>query len=176
MEKYSCWNWGRAKRYYLTHPWVWVKDLIRNIKDICMRARYGFTWADIWNFDHWFLHVAPQMLHHMAEHGSAYPGREPFTTPEKWHDWLHEMADLLESGNEDWQDQHNEYYEEYINDLHNSWERWKDEDGLYHSTHKDLSDITKKYLERSTELAKQGDANVRRALSLMGEHFMEIWD
>ena len=85
MKKYSCWNWCYSKRYYLTHPWKFFKDLNRNIKDICMRARYGFTWTDIWNWDHWFLHTTPQMLRHMADNGSAYPGKPPFDTPDEWH-------------------------------------------------------------------------------------------
>ena len=135
MDKYTAWSFCYSKRHYLTHPWKWFGSLIRNIKDVCMRARYGFTWSDVWNFDQWFLHVAPNMLRHMAAKGSAYPGRPPFETPEKWRDWLNEMAHLLETGTEDWQNDHNEYYEAYMKDIMANWD----------SNKKD--EIRKKYFE-----------------------------
>ena len=177
MEKYSCWSWCYAKRYYLTRPWKWFKDLWRNIKDVCMRARYGFTWSDVWNWDHWFLHTTPNMLRYMADHGSAYPGQPPFETPERWHDWLHEIADLLETGNEEWQDAHNKYYDEYIKELSKKWQPWKpDENGMYHVPTPKRTELDDKYFARSKELAEQGEANVRRAMYLLGEHFFNIWD
>ena len=177
MEKYSCWNWPYCKRYYLTHPWKWFGSLWQNIKDVRMRARYGFTWSDVWNWDHWFLHTVPNMLRHMADHGSAYPGHEPFTTPEKWHDWLHEIADLLETGNEDWQEKHNEYYEEYMKHIMDNWKPMVvDENGFYHQTPRERTELENKYFARAKELAERGDANVRRAVTAIAEHFFDIWD
>ena len=177
MEKYSCWSFICNKRYYLTHPWKWFKDLWRNIKDVCMRTRYGFTWSDVWNWDHWFLHTTPNMLRYMADHGSAYPGHPPFETPERWHDWLYEVADLLETGNEEWQDAHNEYYDEYIKELSKKWQPWvADEDGMYHVPAPKRTELDDKFFARSKELAEQGDANVRRAMGMLGEHFFNVWD
>lgn len=177
MEKYSCWSFIYNKRYYLTHPWKWFKDLWRNIKDVCMRARYGFTWSDVWNWDHWFLHTTPNMLRYMADRGSAYPGHEPFDTAEKWHDWLHEMADLLETGREDWQDEHNEYYKEYMDKLMDEWQPWKpDENGIYHAPAPTRTILDDKYFARCKELAEQGEANVRRAFENLGKFFFSIWD
>jgi hypothetical protein len=179
MEKYSCWNWNYSKRYYITHPWKWFKDLGRNIKDVCMRARYGFTWADVWSWDHWFLHTTPNMLRHMADHGNAYPGHEPFDTPEKWHEWLHRMADLLESGTEEYQDAHNEFRDEYTKELLTG-KRWLDEhideDGNVHHTLPELSELGKKYWARSKELAEEGEANVAQAMADLGAHFFDAWD
>lgn len=178
MEKYSCWSGYCSKRYYLTHPWKWFKDLGRFVKDVCMRARYGFTWSDVWNWDHWFLHTTPNMLRHMALHGSAFPGHPPFDTPERWHDWLNEIADLIETGTEDWQDAHNEYHDEYIEYIHKyySVEKWKDDDGNIHSLHNTQPEISKKYHARAQELYKQGEANVRRAMTALGEHLYDVWD
>lgn len=176
MEKYSCWNWSYSKRYYLTHPWKWFSTLWRNIKDVCMRARYGFTWTDVWNWDHWFLHTTPNMLRHIAAKGNAYPGHPPFETSEKWHDWLNEIADLLETGNEEWQDAHNEYYDEYIKHLMDRpFEEWTDEDGNVH--HKLCqTEISKQYLARAQELYKQGEDNVHRAFESLGQFFYDLWD
>lgn len=177
MEKYSCWDFPYCTKYYLTHPWKWFKHLWRNIKDVCMRARYGFTWSDVWNWDNWFLHTTPNMLRYMADHGSAYPGHEPFETPEKWHDWLHEMAHLIETADEVWQDEHNEYHEEYMKHLMDDWKPMiPDENGMYHHTPKEPSEIHKQYMKRSQELAKEGEDNICRAFAQIGEHFYSIWD
>lgn len=177
MRKYSCWNWCYSKRYYLTHPWTFFKDLNRNIKDICMRARYGFTWTDIWNWDHWFLHTTPQMLRHMADHGSAYPGKPPFETRDEWYKWLHHIADLLETGNEEWQEEHNEYYKEYMDNLMKGWMiTWTDENGNRHSKPHERTELDDKYFARAKELSEQGDANVKEAMTQLGTFFGLVWD
>ena len=121
-----------------------------------MRARYGWTYSDVWNWDIWFAYTVPPMLRHMADYGSAYPGYEPFDTPEKWHDWLHNIADMIETSTEDWQDEHNEYYEEYTN----SWDE----------------ELRIKYMQRAEELAKQGDRNIRYAFENLGKYFYNLWD
>ena len=177
MNKYSVWYMPYNKRYLITHPWQWFRCAWRNIRDAWRRSVYGWTYGDVWDWDNWFLHVAPDMLRYMADHGSAYPGREPFTTPEKWHDWLHEMADLLDTGREDWQEAHNEYYKEYMDKLMDKWEPWKpDENGMYHAPAPQRTELDDKYFARADELAKQGEANVRRAMTLLGEHLFELWD
>lgn len=173
--KFSC-----SKRYYLTHPWKWFKDAYNNIRDAYRRARYGWTYADAWNWDTWFLEVAPPMLRHIADHGSAYPGYPPFDGEhgrERWCDWLHEVADLLETGTEDWQDAHNEYYDEYMEHIMEDWQEvYTDENGYIHHKVTKRSEISNKYFERSAELYEQGEKNVRNALSMIAEHFHAIWD
>ena len=176
---WSVWKLPFSKRYYLTHPWKWFKDVSRCFKDAYRRCRYGWTWSDCWNWNTWFLEVTPPMLRHMADFGSAYPGRPPFdgeNGADRWHEWLHEVAALLESGCEDWQDEHNEYYDEYIEELtEHPFESWTDENGWVH--HKPIqSEITKKYIARSTELIEEGQKNVARALGMVAEHFPQIWD
>lgn len=158
-KKYSVWYMPYNKKYLLTHPWKWFKCAWRNIRDAWRRSVYGWTYGDVWDWDSWFLHTVPDMLRYMADRGSAYPGCAPFDTPERWHDWLHEMADLLDTGREDWQDEHNEYYEEYIKNITKA--------------PNELRDL---YWERAKELAKQGEDNVRRAMTMLGEHFYNIWD
>lgn len=159
MNKNSVWYWPYSNKYYLTHPWLWFKHLGQNVRDAYRRARYGWSYGDIWDMDRWIIYTFPPMLRYLAEHGHAYPGHAPFETPERWHDWLHEMADLLETGSEDWQDEHNEYYEEYIDNIA--------------TAPNELRDL---YLERAKELGKQGEDNVRRAMTLLGEHFYNLWD
>ena len=111
--KLSAVVWGYRKRYYLTHPWKWFKDFWYNLKSVYMRAKYGYCYTDIWCMENWLLEILPPMFRHLADHGCAYPGEEPFNTPEKWHDWLHSVADVLESLQEkNWYSQ-NEYEEDF---------------------------------------------------------------
>ena len=176
MEKYSCWYFPYSKRYYLTHPWKWFSSLRKNIRDVKMRARYGFCYGDVWDWNIWFMRVVPNMLRYMADHGSAYPGREPFSTPEKWHDWLHETADLIETGREDWQDEHNECYEEYMKHITEGWGNRRKQKGGGATYTREPSKLDDDYFARSKELGTQGEANVQRAIRGIAEHFYEIWD
>ena len=177
MNKYSVWYMTYNKKYLLTHPWQWFKCVRRNIRDAWRRSVYGWTYSDVWDWDSWFLHIVPDMLRYMADHGSAYPGHAPFDTSEKWHDWLHEMADLLETGREDWQDEHNEYHDAYMKEIMNNWKPARiDEDGTVHHITNQPSELYKKYITRAQELAEQGEANVRRAFENLGKFFYDLWD
>lgn len=176
-DDYSVLRLPCSKRYYLTHPWKWIIDVKDNIRDAYRRAKYGWTWLDCWNFDYWFLAIAPDMLRHLAAKGCAYPGTEPFETPEKWHAWLEEMAHLLETGREDWQDEHNEYYKEYMDHIMDDWEPpTKDENGFYHYKPKEQTELQKKYFARAAELAAEGKANVEKALQEISKNYFYIWD
>ena len=162
-KAYSVWYWPYAKRYYLTHPWYWFRDLGHNIRDVYRRAKYGWTYGDVWDMDQWIMNVFPPMLRHMADHGSAYPGYEPFDTPEKWHKWLHAMADLIESGLEDNQDACNEYYNEYM-------------EHLFDPSELRVTEMDNDYYDRAAEIYKDAEHNLKVAMSQLGKHFFSLWD
>ena len=154
-------NWSYSKRYYLTHPWKWFKELWYSIKAAYRRAKYGWCYCDVWNWDDWFCSVVPPMLRHMADHGSAYPGCKPFDTPEKWHDWLHKTADTLERlGYDDWMEDMNEYSADYIASFEEDWQSEKYEE------------IRKKYYERCTEINKMR----KNVLEDFGKEFFKYFD
>lgn len=159
MNKYSVWYMPYNKRYLITHPWQWIRCAYINIRDAWRRSVYGWTYGDVWDWDNWFIHVVPDMLRYMADKGSAYPGREPFETPEKWHDWLQHMAYLIETADEEWQDEHNEFYHDYMDHI---WENDKER--------------FNKYFERAKELCESGQKNIAQAMKEMGEHFHCLWD
>lgn len=159
MNKYSVWYMPYNKKYLITHPWQWFRCAWRNIRDAWRRSVYGWAYGDVWDWDTWFMRVVPDMLRHMANKGSAYPGHEPFDTPEKWHDWLHHMADLIESADEQWQDDHNEYHKDYIDHI---WENDKER--------------FNKYMTRANELREIGDENIKLALNQIAENFSSLWD
>ncbi len=178
MNKYSIWYMPYNKRYLLTHPWQWFKCAWRCIKDAWRRSVYGWTYGDVWDWDNWFMHVAPEMLRYMADHGSAYPGHPPFETPEKWHEWLHNIADMIETGREDWQEEHNEYYEKYMNNImHRPFaSEEKDENGLVRVTLPPRTVLDDNYFRRAKELSDQGEKNIRYALNQVAEHLYDCWD
>lgn len=145
IKKRSVFNYCYSCRYYLTHPWLFIKEFFQNCNHAWRRAIYGWTWEDCWNLDDWLLNILPEMLRHMADHGSGYPGSKPFETPEKWHDWLHSVADVLESLQEDnWYSQN-----EYKEDFRRKWPAGKDFDTvkeLYFARTKELTEEREKLL------------------------------
>lgn len=158
------WTWARGKRYYLLHPVQWVKEFARNVKFCYLRIRDGWCPADTWSWDGWFTQVAPPMFRYLAEHGHAYPGTEPFETPDKWHDWLKCIAVQIESGDPDWQEAHNPYYEKFIKEL--LTKKSEDMD----------KELVKNYYDENSRLFSIGHSNVKWALREIGEHFYQIWD
>ena len=154
-------KWAWRPRYYLTKPWKWIKELFGNIRAAWMRAIKGYCYTDVWNWDDWFCSVVPPMLRHMADHGSAYPGTEPFDTPEKWHDWLYEMAHRIERLQyDDWMEDNNEYSKEYIESFENDWHSEQQEE------------IRKKYYVRCREI----NETRRQVLEDFGRSFFKFFD
>ena len=180
MNYNNVWHFAYGKRYYLTHPWKWIKEVGYNIRAAWQRMVRGWTYTDVWNMDTWFLHTIPPMLRYLAEHGCSYPGRPPFDGeygPQRWKDWLLETADLLDSGREDWQEEHNQYYDEYIKHLMDDWEPpTKDENGFLVHQPREFTEHEKKYFARARELSEQGEKNVRIALGRIGEWFYSLWN
>lgn len=84
-------------RYYLTHPWKWFQHLFQSIKDAYHRAVWGFCPTDVWNIDEYLLAVLPHMFRYLAKNGCAYPGTNQFPSPEAWHEHLEELANTLDS-------------------------------------------------------------------------------
>lgn len=161
IKKCSVFNYCYSTRYYLMRPWKLIKEFFQNCYHGWRRAIYGWTWEDCWNFDSWFCVVTPQILKHMADHGSAYPGTEPFDTPEKWHDWLYEMAHRIERLQyDDWMEDNNEYSKEYIESFENDWHSERQEE------------IRKKYYVRCQEINKTR----RQVLEDFGKEFFKHFD
>ena len=160
---FSVWNWPYAKRYYITHPWKWFQHLGMNIRDVYRRAKYGWTYGDVWDMDIWIMHTFPPMLRYMADHGCAYPGHEPFETPERWHEWLHKMADLIESGLEDKQNECNEYYKEYM-------------EHLFDKNDIRVTKMDEDYYNRLQEIGEDAADNLEIAMTQIGKHFYDLWD
>ena len=165
----SVWCWDYPKRYYLTHPWRWFRELGWNIRNAHRRATKGYCDIDWMNFDTWFKHIAPLMLRDMATHGHAYPGSEPFDTPEQWRSWLHRMADqIIKCQDEDYG---NEYAKPYLDALMKKNTRLFD----FNKTEED-KELFEKYYNRSLEVAKEQKELFKSTMLEMLEHWDCLWD
>lgn len=178
MKKNNVFYLSYSKRYYLTHPWKLFTEFFRGCKMAYKRAVYGWCPWDVWDWDNWFMGVVPDQLRYLADNGHAYPGREPFETSEKWHEWLHHIADLIETGSEQWQDEHNEYYKDFMDELMNRDVILTeiDENGNTHHKLHPKTELDKNYYNRYKELGEQGDKNIKEALAQISEHFYQMWD
>jgi len=96
----------------LRHPLQYLRFLARACRNACQRIAKGYCDFDIMDIDDWLLSVLPAMLKELAGK-PAYPGYEPFDTPEKWEAWLNDTAAKLTSYREDWAETRNEYEKEY---------------------------------------------------------------
>ena len=123
-------SWPYSRIYYLTHPWKWFAQLWKNLKCGWQRATKGYCDYDVWNMDSWLLELLPPMLRELANDPvGAYPGVEPFETPEKWHYWLLKMAVRFLELQDDWTESRNEYDEEYMRLIDEAKVMEKKEDG-----------------------------------------------
>lgn len=84
-----------SKRYYLTHPWAWFKDLRIGIKNFWHRGRTGWAWVDLWNTDTYLGQLLPNMLEELAERSHGWPQSEEYPTFEDWQCELRVLAKLL---------------------------------------------------------------------------------
>lgn len=178
MSRLTVWTWPYSKRYYLTHPWKWFKELWSNIKAAYMRARYGWCYTDAWECGYWLLEILPQLLRHIANHGCGYPGKGEFDTYEKWQNWLLKTASQLEALQEDnWYAQ-NEYEEQFnlINE-HARNER-KTENGVsisYKYTPEE-EEINRKYFSRTRELCEEREKQLGEIGMRIFKQIPKLWD
>lgn len=178
-SKLSVWQWPYSKGYYLLRPWKWLKQLWLNIGDAHDRATKGYCRTDWYEFDNWFITLAPQMLRDIADKGCGYPGREPFEEPEKWHKWLHDMADKIEQCDEEVYEHNNEYEEAFMKMYENIRISNKTENGWTSSfvaSTPEEKELRDKYFARQLELSEQREQNMKDCLSELGEHYFSLWD
>ena len=173
-------DFSYSKRYFLTHPWKWFKEIWTNIKNGWMRATKGYCYTDVWNIDNWFCEVLPPMLRHMANHGCAHPGVAPFETEEKWHDWLHSMADVIDTiYDEDfWVETKNEYYKEWntLWDFHNNKHPNFTETCEYNTSEEHFDLVRELYYARMKEISEERQELINDTFMEIARAFDYLWD
>jgi len=174
-------SWPLSRKYYLTHPWQWLSQLRKNVKYAWQRATRGYCDTDVWNMDSWMLALLPPMLRELANDPvGAYPGIEPFETPEKWHYWLLKMAVRFVELQDDWPETRNEYEDEYLKLADEARVIEKKEDGTVccNFIFKDeeyAKELREKWYSRIKELRDAQNAATIAAFSELAEHFYLLW-
>ena len=164
FEKNSAFSFPFSTRYYLTHPWVWFKDMYTGLKNARMRVKYGFCWTDIWSYSEWYLQITPQMLRYLGLNSCGYPGWGKFDEPGKWSSWLLWAADELDACREENYEKRNEYYEEYMKQFDN----WK--------PNREVSELDRKYFAREKELAEEAEVRRKKVMEELNENFLLLYD
>ena len=171
----SVFTYSYRKRFYLTHPWKFIKETWQNFRAAWMRATKGYCYRDVWNFCDWLPRVIAPMIRHLGEYGCGYPANEEFKTFEQWRNWLKSVADVLEATLEDEWDGQNEYEE--------LWE--KASCALYpysnitttnDITKEDAETIRKMYWDRELELSEERIKLQKDALNEIIIRLPQIWD
>ena len=173
-------NWAWRPRYYLTHPWKWIKELFSNIHAAYRRARYGWCYMDVWELGYWLLEILPPMLRHMAEHGCGYPGNDEFPTYESWQNWLKKMANDIESVQESNVEKQNEYEEDFHKSF-NMRPREKENEAdkfitITWNESPDHKEISKKYFERMKELTQWREVRMVEIFTELARKIPTLWD
>ena len=114
------------KSYYLTHPFLFMKELWIGARNAHHRMRYGFSWGDVWNMDTYLGKLVPSMLRELAT-GSC--GTPYDTTGEEYKAYLMALARLFEIANIDKFDEEYEGARTSLLELHD--EKFSSVERLY---------------------------------------------
>lgn len=107
--KFWCFSW--STHHYLTHPWTFIADIFRNIKNAFHRTRYGYGYIDLWNTNNYLLELTSNMLDVLADTSHTWPGEgTDWPNPESWAAELHVIAHLMRLLNDEDRD-----YNVYLN-------------------------------------------------------------
>lgn len=154
MNNLNVFKYSLRSRYYLLHPWKFLTETWYNLRAAWSRATKGYCATDVWNLSDWLLEVLPPMFRKMADDGCGYS----MDTPEQWEDWLHSVADVLESLQEDNWETRNEFAEDFHRVSERARHSYRDEDGNLRITWNDdaeYKEISELWRIREEELHKE---------------------
>lgn len=175
MNKLKLWTFSGSTSYYLTHPWKWIKDAYWNIRNFIHRGRYGYAYSDVWEWFVWWPTVGAEALRYLRDHGCGYPGIDQWDTPEKWADYLTNLADKLEWCTNDDTDEENEFKDEFKRMY--EMRRIVTDDGF---TFMEMTDedkkIRDKYFARSFEIEEEHTQKRIEIFEELGKVLPRLWD
>jgi len=85
-----------GKKWYLTHPWLLIKDITRNIKWAWQRVNRGWDDRDLWSLDIRICVLMEQWLNEFMEENPSYPAE--FTHPNEWTNVIAAIRDGFIAG------------------------------------------------------------------------------
>lgn len=182
-NKLSVWSFPYSKKYYITHPHKWFKDLYWNWRNFWHRGRYGYAYVDVWNFCDWYPRVAAEALRYLRDHSSSYPGVKPWETPKKWNEYLDYLANRLErcANSQDicFGAERNEYQKLLDEIMMKRRESIEHPDGsvtVSHNLTPEEEEIRKKYWDREKEIRDADQAYNIETYRWLAEDLPHLWD
>lgn len=158
MNELSLFHPNRPKSYYITHPFIWFRDIYKSLKNFYLRGRYGFAPTDAWNFDTWYPLVGAAAIKYMALNGCSFS--IDYENRAAWFSFLMDLSkDLRECVYDE--DKENEYAADFYNGVEN--------DNLN-------PEIRDKYFSRLKEINDKAKSNARKIYSKIGENLFNLWD
>lgn len=112
-KKIPFYIFGCSKRYYITHPWKFFKDIWTGLKNMHHRLWYSWDWISLWNMDSFLGTLVPNMLEELAERSCGWPEGPDWPTFEDWQKELRVLAKLMRLCNRDAICDEEEYNHEY---------------------------------------------------------------
>lgn len=162
-------------RYYLTNPLSFFKETWQNLRAAWWRITKGYAPVDVWNWNTWFLEITPPMLRMMADKGMGYA----MDTPEQWNNWLHSVADVLESLQEENWESRNEFAEDFFRLCEHNRQVHKNEHGdlcVTWSSDAEYKEIAELWRIREEELIKEWNVLAEDTLRDIGRYLACLWD
>ena len=114
------------KSYYLTHPFLFIKELWIGAKNAYHRMRFGFAWVDLYNMDTYLGQLIPSMLKELAARSCGVPYD---IEEEEYKAYLIALARLFEIANIDKFDEEYEGARTSLLELHD--EKFSSVERLY---------------------------------------------
>lgn len=176
MNKMNVFSYTYRKRYYLKHPWKFIKETGQNLRAAWHRATLGYAYRDVWELGPQLLEILPPMLHHLEKYHCGTPCD---MTDEEWTQWLHKMADSIERLQEENWEKQNEYADEFFRVMDEKRIVKRDEHNaliITWSDEPDEKEISKKYFERSKELNDEWIMESERIGAELFRNLQKLWD
>ena len=176
MNNLNVFSYGCTKRYYITHPWRFIKETGQNLRAAWHRATLGYAYRDVWELGPHLLEILPPMLRHLEKYHCGTPYN---MTDEEWTQWLHNMANSIERLQEEKWDEQNEYADAFFRVMEEKRIKKRNEHDTLTITWSDEPDekeISKKYFARCEELNKQWDVEAEKVFKDLSSMLPALWD
>ena len=173
-----------TKRFYLTHPWVFIKDCFRNLRSAWERATKGYCRADLYEMCDWMLDTLGDAFSAFADENFGYPDREPFKDFDSWQAWIRKTANTFHNATDHALEERNEYKEEFDKYLFGL--KWSSEPDPEHSTLRTLKmesslppdeekSIRDRYWNRDNELRDERTETLKQTFNEIADNFFDLW-
>lgn len=168
-------------RYYLLHPWKFVRECWHNLQNAWFRATRGIAPVDLWSFDTHLSNLIPYGLNWLADNSHGWPQSEEFPEYVDWACSLRELAAKWQHAFCDMTDymKENEYNESFHSLSASLTHHEKGEDGFWRTYIEETPEyleLRDKYFARMSELDEKYKQLQHECWVSLEKVFPSLWD